>query len=184
MPPITSATESQPQIGKIAIAPIPLRLLAGVIDAFLMHILSGIASIPVLLKYLEPVKKIFEQAMVPGSDQNALTKSLLELISSRDSLVLSGITFLTWFLYAGVLLSWGGATLGQRALGLRVQKTDGKTLDKNLAWLKSLLWGILIITMSIPGLGFLSIWNLLRIMWNPRRQSLVDLVTQTLVVRR
>ena len=183
---LPSPAAKQPQEDKAtAIAPIPMRFLAGIIDAFLIYILSGIVSIPVLLKYLEPMKKIVEKAMIPGADQKALAESLTGLISNQDNLILSGITFLTWFLYAGFLLATaGGATIGQRALGLRVLRADGKALGKNLAWFKSLLWGVLVIALGIPTLGILTIWNLLQILWSPRRQSLIDLVTQTLVVRR
>jgi uncharacterized RDD family membrane protein YckC len=78
--------------------------------------------------------------------------------------------------YGAILESAGGATLGKRALSMRVVKTDGSPLDRRAALLRN-LWRL------VDGLAFYLV-GAVAILRSRRHQRLGDRAAGTVVVRR
>jgi len=78
--------------------------------------------------------------------------------------------------YGAILETAGGATLGKRALSMRVVKTDGSPLDRRAALLRN-LWRL------VDGLAFYLVGGV-AILRSHRHQRLGDRAAGTVVVRR
>ncbi len=106
---------------------------------------------------------------------------LMGLAAATASTTLAGLTLMLMFLGPALyfVTAWanGGQTLGYRALGLRLVRTDGSRPGVGSAIARCL--GIFIcLSMLIPGvLGFM--WML----WDDRKQTLHDKMSDTLVVK-
>jgi uncharacterized RDD family membrane protein YckC len=108
---------------------------------------------------------------------------LMGLAAATTSTTLAALTLLAMFfgpaLYFVACWANGGQTLGYRALGLRLVRTDGSQPGVGSAIARCL--GIMIcLSMLIPLVGILGfMWML----WDERKQTLHDKMGDTLVVR-
>jgi uncharacterized RDD family membrane protein YckC len=108
---------------------------------------------------------------------NFIVGLILGLVGLGKTAVPSAVGFIIGIAYFVYLwsASGGGQTIGQRALGLRVIKTDGTQLDFG----RSLLRYVGLIIASIPiGLGLA--W----VGWDPQKQGWHDKIAGTYVVKR
>jgi uncharacterized RDD family membrane protein YckC len=94
--------------------------------------------------------------------------------AARSAVAMATYVLLTWIYFAAMESSPWEATLGKRAIGLRVTDSSGARLRFRRA---SARWFAKILSCLSFGLGFLMA------AFTARRQALHDLLTDTLVVR-
>jgi uncharacterized RDD family membrane protein YckC len=105
--------------------------------------------------------------------------ALAGVVSNAALIVALIVGLLGVVLYAPLMLAFsGGQTLGKRAVGIRVELSDGGSIDLGRALarevlIKALLFGV------VPFVGFL---NLLWPLWNSDNRALHDLMCGSRVV--
>lgn len=180
--PHPSQPASQPRPGGIALASFGRRVLACLLDSLIVQVVVSLCTIPIYLKYVEPMREIFAK-LAGGADPNEMATAMVELISDTDALLVTGIGFAVWFVYGGIMLSWLGATVGYLAAGIRLRDVNGGKVPAGRAWGRSFGWALLELMGQLPLLLFVQVWSCVRMLWHPRRQTFPDTIAGTIVVR-
>lgn len=184
------------------------RVLAYVIDSFVVNVLGSVASIPAQIGFQRDLTDLAEDfqaetdALPPdvAPDFAGFFGDLTDLIADNAAaLVLPAALVVT--LYYAVMLRWKGATLGKLAVGLRVRRLAGQEGD-GLPWptvllriaaqflvpigalLAALLVGSLALFLAVAVLyGLYVLLDVLWPLWDARKQTLHDKVARTRVVK-
>lgn len=160
------------------------RLLARILDSFMLNIAAAIVGFPLLRDVLDVTFRFVDhaqQAAASGAQVNPF-----DLYTDQRYLsALSGLTMIQLALsaiYHTSLIALRGATLGKLAVGVRVRPWDA---DRRPTWGQAALrWAGRDVGSIIPGVGLVylvldSLW-LLR---DERRQCLHDKLPSTCVIR-
>jgi uncharacterized RDD family membrane protein YckC len=148
----------------LAYAAWPRRIASAVIDLFVITLLSAPLVAPILNKAF--------------ADTNDPTKVAL---SSAQVRTLTIVSIVVQVVYFTGMHAWRGATIGKMATRTVVVRDDGSPVTPAVAFTRSV---------ALVGINFLSSFliavpaavNLLRPLWNPRRQTWHDQIARTVVV--
>ncbi|GAB3212142.1 RDD family protein [Marinactinospora thermotolerans] len=158
------------------------RLVARIIDAvivfvpvFLVNLLLGSVLLSARPILIDPETN----QVVPSGSLVAMTLLML-VISTVIVLLYEGLCLMKW-----------GATVGKRALGLRVVPQRGPRgvgLPPGTSFLRALAWWIYVPLNFVPVVSWFSwLWPIINGLWplwdRPDRQSLNDKIARTVVVR-
>lgn len=158
-----------------------LRLLAKIIDGFLIGLLSWLACFPIAQSFLERYLAFYREVMAATSAGQPMpaTPPTNELITTSEQLTLSLVTAIVTFVYIFLFLRWKAATPGKLATGLRVVPTQSaERLGTGQQVKRSLLEAACGLFSPVALLNFAFP------IWDARRQALHDKVADTLVVTR
>lgn len=177
--PLTGAPAAMIRLGgqEVRLAAWWQRVLARIIDLLVVSALTVLVCLPWLLPYLRTAYRNAEQAANPGGRPQFVP------LGTRDALLVSLVSALLYFGYDLFQHGLWGRTLGKRALGLRVTRSDGSRLSWRRVAVRSGLWTLV---PAIPTFGLLlQLMDGLWALWDkPWRQSIHDKVAGTVVVQR
>lgn len=184
------------------------RVLAYLIDAFVVNVLATIVSIPAQIGFQRDLTEVAERfeaetdALAPGvaPDFSGFFTDLTDLVADNAvALMLPAAIVVT--LYYSLMLKWKGATLGKLAVGLRVRRLAGQEGDA-LPWstviarvlaqfllpvgalIAALVSGQLAVFLAVAVLYSLYVLlDVLWPLWDSRNQALHDKVARTQVVK-
>jgi uncharacterized RDD family membrane protein YckC len=164
-----------------ALASRGLRLAAGLIDSFIV----GIFNVPVVLFAIR-WDRMREVAETGRSLDNPLDAyNLPRLLAGYVVMALLGVAYYT------VQHALWGRTIGKRAVGIRVVRTDGTAASwgqiiarQGFVFLASAVTTALTFLVPFGGLfGFVALLDNAWILWDRDRQAVHDMVAGTVVVR-
>ena len=162
------------------------RALAGLVDALLVGIVSGLLTLPFYTEIVRAFGVYFNDAMraaQAGATTPPPQPNFAGMLTGTDQLLMILITFLIGMAYQLPLLRVRGATLGMAACGLRVVPVDEGRSQERLTWsvvlVRALLW---VLPWSLS-LWILTVADVLLPLWHPKRQTLHDLAARTQVVK-
>lgn len=169
----------------IALASIPSRLLAMVIDAVILIPLSNLLAIPFMLNWLGALWRWSQEVALTGT----MPSGSWPMPNSWEFIAYAVVGMVLSFCYGLFLLHAKGATVGQLAAGIRVVPRGKGRQQDGLRWAtaakRSLLWSIL------AGLGqtnylfsMLQLFSCLAALWTADRLTWHDLAAGTQVVKR
>lgn len=160
------------------------RVLATVIDGLILSIVGAIVLAPIYLRLVRAMSDAFSaivRAAQTGQPPPQLNPT--DLLSSNDQLAITSVTLALQMIYLVIFLRWKAATPGKLVCGLRVVPVDAGLARGPLPWpvvvLRSAIW-------VLPGafgvLGAVRLIDALFPLWQPKRQALHDLAAHTQVV--
>ena len=162
------------------------RALAGLIDALLVGIVSGLLTLPFYREIVNAVGAYWGEAYraaQAGSTTPPPTPNFAALISGADQLWVVLVTLVVGLAYHLPLLRFRGATLGMAACRLRVVPVDEGRATGRLEWSRVVVRALLWVLPGALSLRILTIADVLLPLWHPKRQTLHDLAARTQVVR-
>ncbi|WP_109474784.1 RDD family protein [Ornithinimicrobium cavernae] len=157
-----------------------LRLLARIIDAIVVGVVSWVVSMVVLPDFAGN----YLDWMADGSGDFTMPSDL-----AGDFLVFGLLTAVLGLIYEAVMLKLSSATLGKLATGLRVRLRDQPgPLSWATAGIRALVWQGPSLLSGVQALSFItSIFSLLNglwPLWDKKKQSINDKVAKTNVVKK
>jgi uncharacterized RDD family membrane protein YckC len=162
------------------------RVLSTVIDGMILSAIGAIVLAPIYLRLVREMSDAFT-AMVRAAQAGQPPPQLNagDLLSASDQLAITSVTLGLQMIYLVIFLRWKAATPGQLVCGMKVVPVDVGLPHVPLAWpvifLRSAIW-------VLPGaLGVLAVFKLIDALfplWHPKRQTLHDLAAHTQVVLR
>ncbi|GAA2098877.1 hypothetical protein GCM10009841_12410 [Microlunatus panaciterrae] len=162
------------------------RVLAVVVDSFIVSALASIPSIPIYQKLFVTMARIFRESFraAEAGQPPPPVPFGTDLISTGDQLLLTMITVVVGFCYYALFWRFKSATPGKLVCGLRIVPVDQGRRGDRLAWsavlARTAVW-------VLPGIsGVLLLVQLLDVLfplWQPKRQALHDLAAKTQVVK-
>lgn len=158
-----------------------VRLLAKVIDNFLIGILAWVACFPIAQSVFQRYVVLYREALDAASAGQPMpaTPPTNELITTSEQLTLSLVMAVVTFLYGFLFLRWKAATPGKLATGLRVVRApSAERLGTGHQVKRSLLEA------AFGLFGPIALLNYAFPLWDARRQALHDKVADTIVVTR
>ena len=162
------------------------RALAGLIDALLVGIVSGLLTLPFYREIVNAIGTYWGEAYraaQAGSTTPPPTPNFAALISGTDQLLVMLITLVVGLAYHLPLLRVRGATLGMSACRLRVVPVDEGRATGRLEWSRVVVRALIWVLPGALSLRILTIADVLLPLWHPKRQTLHDLAARTQVVR-
>jgi uncharacterized RDD family membrane protein YckC len=158
------------------LAPWTQRAMARLLDWMIVTLLT----LPVALVLVWPAVSEFVSAAPEAGPVPTASIADLQAELVGQSVAISLITSLVWFLYEVPQNVRWGQTLGKRALGIRVRPRD---VDANPGWLAATLrWGLFTVGNLVAGILFLAVDYLWPFWDKPYRQALHDKAARTVVV--
>lgn len=161
------------------------RLGATLIDYLIVQVLTVLAGIPIWIRNAPLAAEIVAEMEKATPDMDTII-ALSQRIPVSDQITVIALTFGIWFVYAGVLLQFAGATLGHLLVGNRFVPAmdEYAKLPARTAWLRAFAWSLVWTASQVMVLAPLVVVVCLWMLWTPTRQTLVDLACRTKVVRR
>jgi len=175
-----------------------MRLLAFIIDAILLDIVTSIITAPLLAPYTIAVTQwvddltrgIMQGGEFPGyGEMLATMPGLFEVLGFWRGSAAVLVPIAIWFLYFLLMTRYRGGTLGKLMLGLRVVPVGQGRSTERLGWGQSALRAGVWVIPNLSGIGagfsFLSLFRLLDGLWaawDGKRQTLHDKVAHTQVI--
>ena len=160
------------------------RVLATVIDGIILSVLGAIVLAPIYLRLVRAMSDAFSaivRAAQAGQPPPQLNPT--DLLSASDQLAITSVTLALQMIYLVTFLRWKAATPGKLVCGLRVVPVDVGLSRAPLPWpvilLRSAIW---VLPGAIGVLGVITVIDALFPLWNPKRQALHDLAARTQVV--
>lgn len=159
------------------------RAIAMVLDSLLLNVAVVLTTYPFMRSDLDRLQTWFDEAMATARDGSAVPPVPTDIPSPQTSAIVYGALAAATFIYSLLFLRLGRATLGQRALSLRVVDEHAERLTWQASALRSVLWTFLAVGAQLSAL-LLLLWVLsgLRPLWHPRRQTWPDSFARTFVV--
>ncbi|MDB5244775.1 MAG: putative rane protein YckC, family [Parcubacteria group bacterium] len=105
-----------------------------------------------------------------------IVQSIITAIIGDDRTTAYAVSAIVGWVYAVYMLTTYHATLGKMALGLRVERTDGRPIDLGHAILREIPGKI--ISTIILGIGYLMVG------WTDKKRGLHDMIADTVVVKK
>ena len=165
------------------------RALAGLVDALLVGVVSGLLSLPFYRDILNAIGAYWGEAYraaQAGSTTPPPTPNFAAMITGGDQLWVVVIALVVGLAYHAPLLRFRGATLGMALGGLRVVPVDEGRATGRLEWsrvgARCLIW-VVPNALGLFPFTLLTVADVLLPLWHPKRQSLHDLAARTQVVR-
>ncbi|SEQ01865.1 RDD family protein [Microlunatus flavus] len=165
------------------------RALAGLVDAVLVGVVTGLLSLPFYTELVRAVGAYWGEtfrAAQAGSTTPPPTPNFAAMLSGTDQLLLVLIGLAVGLAYHLPLLRLRGATVGMLACGLRVVRLDEGRAPGPLEWprvlTRTLIW-VLPGALGVFPFTLLTVADVLLPLWHPKRQTLHDLAARTQVVR-
>ncbi len=163
------------------------RLLARVIDGFILAVLFSPLWIPPWRTFFRTVRSIANQ--YPAGTQLSTVPAAKNAIATAEGhlagklFVVALGFYLVAFLYDWVQHWLWGQTIGKRALGTVVVKADGRPrVGSGAASGRAAIYAL---SPIVPAVGWIfDLVNELWLTWDPRRQCLHDKAANTVVIKK
>jgi uncharacterized RDD family membrane protein YckC len=162
------------------------RALAGLVDALLVGVVSGLLTLPFYRDIVNAVAAYWGEAYraaQAGSTTPPPTPNFAAMISGTDQLWVVLVTLVVGLAYHLPLLRFRGATLGMAACRLRVVPVDEGRATGRLEWSRVVVRALIWVLPGALSLRILTVADVLLPLWHPKRQTLHDLAARTQVVR-
>ncbi len=161
------------------------RALAGLVDALLVGVVSGLLALPFYRELFAAFGAWWSEAfaLAQAGGQPPPAPNFAAMISGTDRLLVMLVAFVVGMGYHVPFLRVRGATLGLLACGLRVVPVDEGRSSARLAWPTVLVRTTLWVLPGALSLRIFTVADVLVPLWHPKRQTLHDLAARTQVVR-
>lgn len=153
------------------------RVLAALLD----YLVFFVPSVFVLgaMPFMRDLEAYYAEVFMAAYEGSSVVPELPQSVADGLA-VFSLVMALVWFVYRAVMVALTGATLGQLVTGLRVVP-DGA--GDGIGWGRSFARAaVAVVLWQVPLIGPLA--YALVPLFNPKRQTLHDMVARTLVVKK
>lgn len=155
-----------------------------VIDALIVGAVITLLTVGIWQRVIERVIALVNETARTGAQPDFGLLAGTEIITTGEALLFTAVQLGVGLAYHVLFLRLKGATPGKLVTGLRVVRVDQGRSTKRLGWgpvtLRALVW----LVPTINGLlAVVRLVDALFPLWQPKRQSLHDLVARTQVVR-
>jgi len=162
------------------------RVLALIIDVFIVGIIGGLVAFPWLRDVFDSYSDWFDEAL--NADSSSVDTSQLQSDTAGPLAIIGAINLALGFAYHVGFLMWKQATPGKLIVGLRVRLREtpgpmpiGTVL---LRWLGQFGIGIIGLVPFVGGItGIYSLLDYLWPLWDDKKQAIHDKIAKTNVVK-
>lgn len=162
------------------------RVLAAMIDGFLVSAIAAIPSIPWYSRLFDRLSLYIRESVqaTQNGQPPPAAPTVSDLMSTSDQLILTLISLAVMTLYHLLFLRWKAATPGKLVCRMRVVPVDQGRNQAPLPWRTVLIRvAIWVLPRAQTLLALFAVVDSLFPLWHPKRQALHDLAAKTQVVK-